>query len=255
LFLLFEPTAASTSDLVRLRLGGTPASFTLAARKHPFQPSLRVYLVREEVAAEVRTRFDHRLHFVGQIVPDRNGRGLLDFRLPPLDSGVYIPATWCPGCAAHSAGRTFFVQPLTDVVPRYRERMKLNVTLPDASRHCPVTRPSKRLDGFTMYGNGFLSTHVATDGGLLTRRDPDGTFFTKLGWLPRRGFAGTLTVRGDRLDAPAPPMHVLGVHWGHSSSGRGSWASAVAFPSEGCWGITGRVGDISLSYVVRVIGV
>jgi hypothetical protein len=31
------------------------------------------------------------------------------------------------------------------------------------------------------------------------------------------------------------------------------WASAVKFPSEGCWRLTGRVGDIALSYVVKVV--
>jgi hypothetical protein len=50
-------------------------------------------------------------------------------------------------------------------------------------------------------------------------------------------------------------MKVLGVVWGHDSYGRGGWASAVKFPSEGCWRISGRVRDITLSYVVRVIGV
>ena len=39
---------------------------------------------------------------------------------------------------------------------------------------------------------------------------------------------------------------------GHSSDGRGSWASAVSFPTR-CWRLTGRVADISLTYVVRVI--
>jgi hypothetical protein len=49
-------------------------------------------------------------------------------------------------------------------------------------------------------------------------------------------------------------MQVLSVNWGHSlSTGRGSWMSAVTFPSEGCWRINGRVRDVSLSYVVRVV--
>jgi len=254
LFLLFKPTAATTGGLVSMRLGGTPATFTAADRVRPFKKPVRVYLVGEDVAATVRTRFDPRLRFVGELAPDRNGHGVLTFQLPPLDSGTYVEAVSCPGCALYSRGRTFFVLSLSDS-SRYRDLMVLTVTMPNAAERCPVTRPNMRPGGFTMYGNGFLSTRVLVDGGLLTRRERDGTLFTKLGWLPRKGFAGTLTVRGERLDAPASPMQVLGVHWGYSSSGRGSWASAIAFPSEGCWRITGRVGDISLSYVVRVIGV
>ena len=222
---------------------------------------MRIYLVRSDLARDVRGRFDRRLTFVGEIAPDRKGHGLMRFALPPLDSGTYAIASWCPGCAHSSSGRTFFVQTGRDVLPRYRPSMRLTVELPDAATSCPVTRPNHVVPpsggrGYPLpsYGNGFLSVHVSSDVGLLTERR-DGTLFQKLGWIPRRGLSGTLTVRGERLDASAPPMHVLGVHWGNNTAGRGSWASAVEFPSEGCWRITGRVGDISLSYVVRVIAV
>jgi hypothetical protein len=43
------------------------------------------------------------------------------------------------------------------------------------------------------------------------------------------------------------------VRWGYSSTGRGGWASAVVFAGEGCWRITGRVRDVSLTFVVRVV--
>jgi hypothetical protein len=48
-------------------------------------------------------------------------------------------------------------------------------------------------------------------------------------------------------------MRVLGVFWGSSSTGRSGWASPVEFPSEGCWRISGRVRDITLTYVVKVV--
>jgi hypothetical protein len=60
-------------------------------------------------------------------------------------------------------------------------------------------------------------------------------------------------VRGERLDAPSPPLKVLNVFWGHSSTGKWSWATPVEFPSEGCWRISGRVDDVSLTYVGRVV--
>ena len=86
----------------------------------------------------------------------------------------------------------------------------------------------------------------------LRAREADGTLSDKLGWLPRDGFTGALRVHGERLDGPGR-LTVLSVNWGYSSDGRGSWASAVRFPSEGCWRIFGRVRDVSLAYVVRVV--
>jgi hypothetical protein len=57
-----------------------------------------------------------------------------------------------------------------------------------------------------------------------------------------------LIVTGERLDAPSAPMRVLAVRWSGSS-----WRTASTFPGEGCWRISGRLGDISLTYVVRVV--
>jgi hypothetical protein len=235
--------------MVTVRLGGTPATFTLDRREEPFEPAIRVYLVPREVAEDVRSRFDRRLHFVGAIVPDRKFRGVLTFRAPPLDTGRYALAAWCPGCAAHSFGRRFFVQTVPQV-SRFRRWMGLSLRLPAPSVSCPVTKGQ--------YGNGFLSVDWADDGVLTMPREPDGTFFNKLGWLPKKGWSGSLTVRGERLDAPGR-LRVLQVNWGHvyvgGVRGRGSWMSAVKFPSEGCWRITGRVRDITLSYVVKVVAV
>jgi hypothetical protein len=247
LFFLFKPTTTEVGEVVTVRLGGTPASFTLADREKPFRRPIRVYLAPDAVAAEVASRLDPRLHFVGSLVPDRNHRGVLMFTVPPLDSGTYAAAAWCPSCAKNSFGRTFFVLPVPQV-SRYRRQMALHVRMPNPRASCPVTKG--RL------GNGFLSVTLPEDGVLAMRRDPDGTLFDKLGWLPKKGWGGTLTVRGERLDAPGR-MRVLNVFWGHTYvngvQGRGSWATPVKFPSEGCWRITGRVGDVSLSYVVSVV--
>jgi hypothetical protein len=103
------------------------------------------------------------------------------------------------------------------------------------------------------YGNGLLSTTVPGPNGVLaTRKGEDGSLGQKIWWLPHRGLYGQLAVRGERLDAPGS-MRVFSVNWGYSSDGRGSWASAISFPSEGCWRLTGRVGDVSLTYVVSVV--
>lgn len=245
LFFLFKPTTAQTGDLVTVRLGGTPAGFSLDDRVGPFRKAIRLYLAPNGVAGEISTRFDPRLHFIGRIVPDRNVRGILSFRVPPLGSGTYAVAAWCPGCARYSFSRSFFVLPIPKI-SRYRHLMSLRVHMPPATETCPVS-------GEGPYGNGLLSVSLPTDGVLVTRRDPGGTLFQKLGWRPHATFRDALKVRGERLDAPSAPLHVRAVRWGHSSSGHGGWASAVDFPSEGCWRLTGRVEDVSLTYVVKVV--
>lgn len=116
---------------------------------------------------------------------------------------------------------------------------------------CPVTRsalPSRR------YGSRRLWVTLPAAGVLhVDRNHPDdGTFGTKLGWIPDRDRNLRLTVSGKRLDGPGR-MIVRGVFWGYSSTGKGSWASAVAFPKPGCWQITGRAGPTILSYVVEVV--
>jgi hypothetical protein len=57
LFFLFEPTVATANDMVTVRLGGTPVSFTHDQREPPFERAIRVYLVPREVADDVRARF------------------------------------------------------------------------------------------------------------------------------------------------------------------------------------------------------
>lgn len=235
---VLAPGSASAGERVTVRLAGTPARFTRAQRQKPLRPPIRLYVVPEHAAGDVRNRFDPRLHFVGTIVPDRRWRGVATFTTPPLDTGDYALAAWCPGCPKARRGPAFGVADGTAA---------LSLVLPDAADGCPVTR--RRA------GNGLLSTVLSADGSLVARRESDGTLFQKLFWLPH-GMTEQLSVQGERLDVPDAPMQVLGVNWGTASTGpaaRGSWATAVLFPSEGCWRITGRVADVSLTYVARVV--
>ena len=214
-----------------VRLGGTPASFAPADRRQPLQRAIRLYLVPNDVAASVRNRFDPRLHFVGALVPDRDTRGILTFTAPPLATGEYAVAAWCPGCAQFSAGRTFFVLPVVPNDPgRFVDLQLLDVRMPDPRASCPVAKGR--------HGNGFLSVTLPDDGVRAMQREPDGTLFDKLGWLPKKGWGGNLTVRGERLDGTGS-ARVLRVNWGHvyvnGKRGRGSWATPVVLPSEGCW--------------------
>lgn len=122
---------------------------------------------------------------------------------------------------------------------------------PQQQAACAVTKPTS--PGLR-YGTSRLWTTLPPGGILRVQgnQPDDGLFGTKLGWIPDRDRNLTLTVSGTRLDAPGR-MRVRGVHWGYDSSGRGSWASAVAFPAGGCWRISGRAGPTTLSYVVRVV--
>ena len=83
---------------------------------------------------------------------------------------------------------------------------------------CPVTRPSGSFHvvgvGSLNYGNHSLHTNLWPHGTLRAGRLPnggsyatvnaDGSIYAKLGWW--RSSPGTLTISGQRLDAPAPPL-------------------------------------------------
>ena len=116
---------------------------------------------------------------------------------------------------------------------------------------CPVTTSSHSSG---RYGSARLWVHLPPAGVLGARRNQpdDGRYGTKVGWIPDRDRGLTLSVSGQRLDAPGK-VQVLGVFWGHNSNGRGSWASAISFPEAGCYRLSGRAGPTTVSYVVRVV--
>ena len=121
---------------------------------------------------------------------------------------------------------------------------------------CPVTRPNGDTPpGWaaspTNHGNGRLwvglwttGVAVGSDGHL---RD-DGSVDIKYGWW--RGVEGALTISGRRVDGPAPPLSAF-VPRGYEPSG--FQPSGIVFPTEGCWEVTGRVADASLTFVVLLV--
>jgi hypothetical protein len=266
LFFLFKPTAAKAGDVVTVRLGGTPPGFRPEQRVKPLKHPFRLYLVAADEADEIRSRFDPRLSFIGRIVPDNNSRGLLTFGVPPLDTNDYVVAYWCPGCARYSLGRTFGVQTVPEV-SRYRHLMGLRVVMPTATETCPVTIPNG--DGpppglaadARWHTNGFLWTRLPLDGVLIPDPgnvgwpgDREGSIGTKLFWFAAHE-DGEFTLSGQRLDSPSPePLVVRRVNRGTATGfrGTGTWATPVTFSSEGCWRLTARVRDITLSFVMKV---
>jgi hypothetical protein len=260
LFFLFKPTSARPGDLVAVRTGGTPARFGPSQRVRPFQPALRLYLVPNSIAPKIRSRFDVRLHYIGSLVPDKNMHGVLRFSVPVLPSNRYAVAVWCPWCARFSGGRTFHVLHVDrNIAPRYRPQMVLRVEMPAAAATCPATVPAGgappgERPNRDFYGNGTLWTALPLGGAIAAVRHPDGTLRYKLMWWAA-GLKGRLAIRGERLDARSPPPATQSASAWPPTRFRGSafWTSIVLFPAEGCWKITGRVRDVSLSFVVRVL--
>jgi hypothetical protein len=130
LFFLFNPTAAKPGDRVSLRTPGTSVNFNLRKRGvKPFQRPIRLYLVPNAVADEVTTPDDSRLHYIGSILLDKRGRGVLRFTVPDLTPDSYAVAGVCIQCARYSGGRTFFVLNVTErtIAPQWRPLMLLRV--------------------------------------------------------------------------------------------------------------------------------
>jgi hypothetical protein len=200
---------------------------------------VRLYLVRQEVALAVRSRTDRRLSFIGSV----GANGSLTFSLPPLDAGTYNLAVWCRRC--HGA--------------RLRTRAARLQVLPVAG--CPVTlpngnRPPGQPRTVGWYGNGLLWAGVQRDGTYTVPADrvgADGTIGNKLLWVTTPPWEKP-TISGERIDAAAAPLNVLGVNTGSfSGAANPSHMSPVGFPTAGCWRLKARLGDLSLVYVVQVL--
>lgn len=118
------------------------------------------------------------------------------------------------------------------------------VTEPNGSTP-PGEQPSARH-----HGAGQLWTVLWPEGTVRVEADQvmeDGRLGMKFPWW--RGVVGELSISGRRLDAPAPPLEAE-VNDGYGESG--FQASALFFPSAGCWEVTGRVGEHALTFVTRV---
>lgn len=125
---------------------------------------------------------------------------------------------------------------------------------------CPVSEPGPAPDEIRerMFGSAFA---VGNDdlwvgglgpGGVLPADErmveEDGSIGWKLGWW--RYVRGSLEITGRRLDGGAPPLRAS-VPDGYGSTG--FQAAGVYFPTDGCWEVTGRVGEASLTFVVFVV--
>jgi hypothetical protein len=127
------------------------------------------------------------------------------------------------------------------------------------SAGCPVTAPNGRRPPGEQpspedHGNGALWTVVPLDGMIVARPPfvrPDGSMRIKFPWWGSRRADGKLRITGTSL-APQGRVAQSGISPGQTGAPH-FWASAITFPTDGCWRITGTAGRASLTFVVSVI--
>lgn len=125
---------------------------------------------------------------------------------------------------------------------------------------CPVTAPNGRgragQRGGGNHGNEALATSLWTAGRVDFRPggpgcvEPNGYLGMKWPWW--RSVRGALTIEGRRLDGSAGPLRAS-IPKGYGETGFQS--TGLLFAGPGCWEVTGRVGDASLSFVTLVVKV
>ena len=132
---------------------------------------------------------------------------------------------------------------------------------PAGPSRCPVTRPSRTgppgvspesfFGASSSYGNGRFWVGGLGPGGVIRAIGADtigaGPIRMKLGWW--RSAEGRLRITGRRLDGRAPAL-TGSVPAGYGD--RGFQSSAVTFPAEGCWRVTGVAGTAVLTFVTYV---
>ena len=122
---------------------------------------------------------------------------------------------------------------------------------------CAVTRPNgvryTAEPSGGNYGNDALVTGLWLGGKVVFKPGgagfvlSDGALSMKFWWWRLR--PGRLKLEGRRLDGPAPPMRAS-IPDGYGEIGFQS--TALIFPTPGCWEVTGRVSDASLTFVTLV---
>lgn len=135
---------------------------------------------------------------------------------------------------------------------------------PLPQRTCAVTLPTRNAPpGIpeppepVYYDNGDLWTTLWPAGRVVFEPGgpgfvlEDGALGMKWPWIPV--VPGDLAVEGRRLDAPAPPVRAE-ISEGYDNHGR-FFPTYLIFPSAGCWEVTGRVGETSLTFVTLVVQV
>jgi hypothetical protein len=129
--------------------------------------------------------------------------------------------------------------------PTVSEKAPCPVTLPDGSHRAGDPAGLGDLG----YGNGPLWVALWPKGRARATEDNvnrRGEIVMKFPW--DRGVRGHLHISGRRIDAGAPPLRVHLSDYGLA----GFQATALVFPTEGCWEVTGSIRHTDLTFVTRV---
>jgi hypothetical protein len=223
----FSAAAAVPGDRIEVRLSRAP---------RPFRQRLRLFLLSTQFVGDVRSPSDLRAYPLGSLTPKSRR---LRVTVPSFATGTYVLG-WCSACGSTAL--------------RVARAPILRLEAPPESNSCPVTPPNGVApDGVqpagSFYGNGTLAVRVPADG-ILRSREPDGKLFEKMLWVGG-SVRDTLRVAYRRLEVSAPAIRAVTVAGTLSGYNGPSWASRMYF-DPGCWEITGRVGNASLSLVLAV---
>jgi hypothetical protein len=120
---------------------------------------------------------------------------------------------------------------------------------------CPLTLPNGRTppgdpDIGANHGNDHIWTAMWPHNVVIARPHfvgADGSIGMKWPWW-WRGVQGQIRIMGRRLDGDAPPLTA------YKQKGYTRFQpSGIRFPTEGCWEVTGSVGEASLTFVTPVL--
>ena len=132
----------------------------------------------------------------------------------------------------------------------------LAASAPEPKGTCPVTLPNEitppggKSAGMN-HGDGKIWTAMWPHNVVIATPDyieSDGSVGMKWPWW--RGVKGKLKISGNRLDGKAPPLTAY-LPEGYARSG--FQPSGISFPTEGCWEVTGAVGDARLTFVTLIL--
>jgi hypothetical protein len=172
-----------------------------------------------------------------------------------LPSDAVLLAYCGPGDPGSVVSVSPFSATLQDTLAQADRAARPATTAPTAAP-CPVTTPDPDATppaglspapppGAAMYGNGALWVALSPPG--TASPDADGVLSRK--FMTWRLVRGKLSMTARRLDGPAPPGEGV-VPDGYGDLG--FQASAVRFPTEGCWEVSAKLDDRELRFVVEV---
>jgi len=192
---------------------------------------------------------------------------------------IFVLASLLAGCALSASAQASQVKALKAVTASAptgppeksgpTDSAQSEVMPHDSAASCPITVPqnppfvppppydSMGYEGEFWYGSNSLWTAVRQNGTWeALPHNPEG-YTQKVFWW-RDGYVWTeepepaLTVTGERLDAPAPPLNASEATNASASDIGSAMLVGIDLPTLGCWKITGKYGDAELSFVVWV---